>query len=45
MKKKIISSRIYSKHFDGDCYDVKVSDLPKDLSPTDIISIGREESY
>jgi hypothetical protein len=44
MKKKI-KVEVYCKHFDGDGYEVRFSDLPKDIQSDDIINIQREESY
>ena len=43
--KKTITVEIFRKHFDGDYYDVRFSDLPKDIQPDDVISINREESF
>ena len=43
--KQIITETIYSKHFNGDNYDVKYSDLPKDIQDNDIIEINREADY
>jgi hypothetical protein len=43
--KKMITDEIFRKSFNGDNYDVRISDLPKDLTPDDIIDIQREESF
>lgn len=44
MKKKI-KEKIYSKYFDGNYYEIRFSDLPKNIQENDIIEIVREESY
>lgn len=45
MKKKLIQEQIFSKHFKGDHADVRISDLPKDIQPNDIIHIHRDEGH
>ena len=44
MKHKI-KVEVYREHFDSDCYEVRFSDLPKDIQNNDIIDIRREEEY
>ena len=43
--KQIIKVEVYREYFDGDNYQVRFSDLPKDIQSNDIIDIQREESY
>jgi len=43
--KQITQKEIYRKHFRGNDYDVRFSDLPKDIQENDIIEIIREDSY
>lgn len=43
--KKLLKQEIFSKLFDGELYDVRFSDLPKDIQDNDIIEIRREEGY
>lgn len=43
--KKTVIDEIYSKFFDGDNYQIRFSDLPKDILDTDIIDIAHEEAY
>ena len=45
MKRKIVREEIFSKSFNGDNYDIKFSDLPKDIQDNDIIGIVRDEGY
>jgi hypothetical protein len=45
MKRQIVREEIYSKSFNGDSYDIKFSDLPKDIQDNDIIGIVRDEGY
>lgn len=42
MKKQLIKKIIFEKEYDGIIAWVPVSDLPKDLLPTDMIDIQRE---
>jgi hypothetical protein len=44
MKKKV-KEEIYSKYFDGNYYEVRFSDFPKDMQENDIIEIIRENEY
>jgi hypothetical protein len=41
MKQKI-KVEVYREHFDSDCYEVRFSDLPKDIQDNDIIDIRRD---
>jgi len=43
MKKQIIKEQIFIKHYDGLIRGFLFSDLPKDILPTDIIDIEKEE--
>ncbi len=45
MNKITIKEEIFSKHYDGIVSGIKVSDLPTDLLPTDIIDIVKDEGY
>lgn len=45
MKKEIIREKIFSKHYDGIRTSIPVSDLPKNILPTDSIDIEKVESY
>mgnify|MGYP006987674672 FL=1 len=45
MKKKLVKEEIFSKHYEGIITGIKVSDLPIDLLPTDIIDIVKDEGY
>jgi hypothetical protein len=42
--KKIKSSVFFSKTFSGYLHKIRVSDLPKNMEPNDIIEINRHES-
>lgn len=44
MKQKI-KEEVYTKHFNGEHYEVRFSDLPKDIQSNDIIDIRREDDY
>jgi hypothetical protein len=44
MKKKV-KEEVYSKYFDGNCYDIRFSDFPKNIQENDIVEILREDSY
>ena len=44
MKQKI-KKEIFNKTFNGKKYDVRFSDLPKDIQDDDIIDIGRADDY
>jgi hypothetical protein len=44
MKQKI-KKEIFNKTFEGQHYNVRFSDLPKDIQENHIIEIRREESY
>jgi len=44
MKQKI-KKEIFNKTFEGQDYDVRISDLPKDIQDGDIIEIRREDDY
>lgn len=44
MKQKI-KKEIFNKTFNGENYDVRFSDLPKDIQDDDIINIGRVDDY
>lgn len=43
--KKIIKKEIFSRMLDGDCAEVRYSDLPKDIQENDIIEIVRDEGF
>jgi len=43
--KKVIPVQIFAKEFKGIDADIHFSDLPKEILPTDIIDIRREEPY
>ena len=43
--KLIIKLTIHHKLFNGDCYEVRFSDLPKDIQENDIINIDRAEGF
>lgn len=45
MKKITIKDEIFSKDYEGMITGVKVSDLPNDLLPTDVIDIVKDEGY
>jgi len=45
MKKEIIREKIFIKHYDGIMNGIKFSDLPKDLQPSDIIDIQKNEGF
>lgn len=40
-----IKEEIYRKHLGDNYAEIRFSDLPKDIIPSDIISIEREDSY
>jgi hypothetical protein len=44
MKQKV-REEVYTKYFDSNYYEVRVSDLPKDIKNDDVIDIRREDSY
>ena len=44
-RKKLVQKEIYRQYFPGLLYEIKVSDLPKNALPTDIINIEREEAF
>ena len=44
MKQKI-KKEILTKNFEGQHYDVRFSDLPKDIQDDDIIDIIRQDAY
>ncbi|MBM3712521.1 MAG: hypothetical protein FJW56_03680 [Actinobacteria bacterium] len=43
MKKEIIREKIFAKHYDGLRISIPVSDLPKNILPTDSIDIQKVE--
>lgn len=45
MKKEIIREKIFSKQYDGIRTSIPVSDLPKNILPTDSIDIEKIEGY
>ena len=45
MKKEIIKEQIFIKHYNGLITGFLFSDLPKDILPTDIIDIEKEEGH
>lgn len=45
MKKEIIREKFFSKHYDGIRTSIPVSDLPKNILPTDSIDIEKVEGY
>jgi len=44
MKQKV-KEEVYTKSFNGDCYEIRFSDLPKNIQNDDIIDIHRVEGY
>ena len=44
MKQKI-KKEIFNKSFEGKDYNIRFSDLPKDIQDNDIIDIGRADAY
>jgi hypothetical protein len=44
MKQKV-KEEVYTKSFNGDYYEVRFSDLPKDIQNDDIIDIRRDGAY
>jgi hypothetical protein len=44
MKQKV-KEEVYTKNFNGDSYEVRFSDLPKDIQNDDIIDIRRDVGY
>lgn len=45
MKKEIVREKIFSKRYEGIRTSILVSDLPKNILPTDSIDIEKVEGY
>jgi hypothetical protein len=45
MKKKLIEEIIFTKNYNGDHAVVRISDIPPDVLPTDIIHIERDNGF